>query len=87
MSKYHDLAEPCTSKTPRSPHKAESGLLSARADTSLPLVKDSAVSPQALALFRLLERLSRRSGYACVKLLETLAAMFERLGTHGGVFD
>ena len=78
MSKYHDLAEPCTSKTPRSPHKAESGLLSARTDTSLPLVKDSAVSPQALALFRLLERLSRRSGYACVKLLETLAAMFER---------
>jgi hypothetical protein len=45
---------------------------------SLPLVKDSAVSPQALALFRLLERLSRRTGYACVKLLETLAAMLEK---------
>ncbi|WP_395089405.1 hypothetical protein [Armatimonas sp.] len=36
------------------------------------------MSPQALALFRLLERLSRRSGYACVKLLETLATMFKR---------
>lgn len=45
---------------------------------SLPLVKDSVVSPQALALFRLLERLSRRTGYACVKLLETLAAMLEK---------
>lgn len=45
---------------------------------SLPLVKDSTVSPQALALFRLLDRLSRRTGYACVKLLETLAAMLEK---------
>ncbi len=43
-----------------------------------PLVKDSAVSPQALTLFRLLERLARRTGYACVKLLETLAGMLER---------
>ncbi len=45
---------------------------------SLPLVKDSAVSPQALILFRLLQRLSRRTGYACVNLLETLAGMFQR---------
>ncbi|MBB6054102.1 hypothetical protein [Armatimonas rosea] len=36
------------------------------------------MSPQALALFRLLERLSKRTGYACVKLLETLAAMLEK---------
>ena len=45
---------------------------------ALPLVKDSAVSPQALALFRLIARLSRRAGYACVNLLETLAGMFGR---------
>lgn len=45
---------------------------------SLPMVKDSTVSPQALELFRLIQRLSRRSGYACVKLLETLAKMHER---------
>jgi hypothetical protein len=43
-----------------------------------PLVKDSNVTPQALALFRLLERLARRTGYACVKLLETLAGMLEK---------
>ena len=43
-----------------------------------PLVKDPAITPQALALFRLLERLARRTGYACVKLLETLAGMLEK---------
>lgn len=46
--------------------------------TQLPLVRDSRVTPQAIALFRLLERLSRRAGYACVKLLETLAGMLEK---------
>lgn len=42
---------------------------------TLPLVRGPVVSPQALALFRLIERLSRRTGYACVNLLETLADM------------
>ena len=42
---------------------------------ALPLVRGPVVSPQALALFRLIERLSRRTGYACVNLLETLADM------------
>jgi hypothetical protein len=43
-----------------------------------PLVKDSTVSPQALDMFRLIQRLSRRAGYACVNFLETLAEMFKR---------
>lgn len=48
------------------------------AQAPLPIAQDSAVSSPALALFRLLQRLSRRTGYACVNLLETLARMLER---------
>lgn len=48
------------------------------AQIPLPLIKDSTVSSQALELFRLIQRLSRRAGYACVNFLETLAEMFKR---------
>lgn len=41
----------------------------------LPLAREGAVSPLALALYRKIVSLSRRVGYACVKLLETLAGM------------
>ena len=67
MKRYH---EKVVQKTP----SCETGSKA----SPLPLAKDSAVSPQALALFRLIERLSRRTGYACVKLLATLAAMLEK---------
>ena len=77
MKIYHEkLSQKVKTYEPGTPPSKGSSLCSAQ--TSLPLVKYSSVSVQALTLFRLLERLSRRTGYACVKLLETLAGMLEK---------
>lgn len=77
----HTTTDDCIqprNRTTTQPHNHTSPQPDNHATIQRTLVKDSAVSAQALALFRLIERLSRRTGYACVKLMDTLAAMLEK---------